>query len=327
MAASAGGVEALTAVAEGLPEDFPAAVFVVLHLPAGAPSALYRILSRAGPLPARTAEDGEALRAGTIAVAPPDGHLMLEPDRARVLRGPKVNGHRPAADVLFHSAARAHDGRTVGVVLSGMLSDGALGLRAIKRRNGAAVVQADALHTGMPASAMAHVEVDAAVPLQEIPGVLTMLVGERASREGAEMSEESELEAGFDLSQERDTPGEPSIFRCPECGGALWELEHDGAVGYACHVGHTYSADSMLEEQGSSVERALWGALRVLEERAALVRRLGERMQLRGQSRSRERFERQAAEAEEQARAIRQMLEAPSSQETGYEIVEDAAST
>src|SRR5262249_40067647 len=159
-----------------------------------------------------------------------------------------------------------HGPRVIGVVLSGSLSDGTLGLRAIKRRGGAAIVQSGARHEGMPTSAVASVDVDAFVPLQDIPATLTMFVGTNGDNVIAdETVPASNIEAGFDISSVRDAPSAPTVFRCPECGGAIWELEDGGEeTAYACHVGHTYSVDRMLEATGNEVERALWTAVRMV---------------------------------------------------------------
>ena len=271
---------------------------------------LHRIVDRAGPLRATPARDGQPIELGAIVVAPPDHHLMVEAGRVRCVRGPKVNGHRPAVDVLFHSAARAYGDRVIGVVLSGALSDGSLGLRAIKRRGGGAIVQSDALHQGMPTSAIAQVDVDCVVPLLEIPGALTMLMRTREEHVmGKGRDWESDLEAGFDLGTLTEVPGEPSGFMCPECGGALWELNDEGLRAYTCHVGHSFSAEAMLEQHGESAERALWTAVRILEERRVLVRRLAERMEEGGQTRSAKRFAEQASEVGTQAAAIRRLIE------------------
>jgi two-component system, chemotaxis family, protein-glutamate methylesterase/glutaminase len=310
--ASAGGVEALIRLAGGLPPTLRAAVFIVLHMPEGASTSLPQILDRQGTLPARQAAESAPIAPGTITIAPPDHHLVLDDGLVRALRGPKVNGHRPAVDVLFHSAARSHGARVVGIVLTGSLYDGTLGLRAIKRHGGAAIVQSGAAHVGMPTSAMANVDVDAVVPLDEIPKALTMFVGTN----GEDVTPDetvpgSDLEAGFDISSVHESPSGPSIFRCPECGGAMWELEDGALSGYACHVGHTYSADSMLEATDGEVERALWTAVRLLEEKAELVSRLSQRVGRGGNVRSSERFEERAKEAERQAQLIRSVLEEP----------------
>jgi two-component system chemotaxis response regulator CheB len=153
-------------------------VLVVMHVPAHLESGLARILSRAGRLPARQPEDGDEIRPGEILVAPPDRHLLVDDGRVRLIRGPKENGHRPAVDPLFRSAAKAYGPRVLGVVLTGSRSDGTLGLHAVKQQGGVAVVQEDALFPGMPESAMHEVEVDHVLPVAEIGGVLTRLVEE-----------------------------------------------------------------------------------------------------------------------------------------------------
>lgn len=141
---------------------------------------LAEILNRVGPLPCRPAADGEPLRAGEVVVAPPDRHLVISDGLAKLTVGPQENGHRPSVDVLFRSAAAARDGRVVGVVLSGTRDDGTAGLAAIKANGGSAIVQDpnDALYPGMPASAIAHVAVDAIARADEIPGVIVRLVSE-----------------------------------------------------------------------------------------------------------------------------------------------------
>jgi two-component system, chemotaxis family, protein-glutamate methylesterase/glutaminase len=168
--ASAGGVEALIRVVGELPGDFDAAVLVVLHLTPNASSNLPAILARAGRLPAAHARDGEPIRPGQILVAPPDRHLVVRDGRAHLSSGPAENLQRPAVNVLFRSAAMNWDGRTVGIVLSGALDDGADGLRAIAMAGGLAIVQdpADALVPSMPMEALEAAEVDHVLPADEI---------------------------------------------------------------------------------------------------------------------------------------------------------------
>src|SRR5262245_55839289 len=134
--ASAGGVEALSRLVAGLPADLPAAVFVVLHIPAGTPSLLADILSRDGLLPASQARDGEPIRTGRIYVAPPDFHMQLRDGHVELKRGPRENHVRPAIDPLFRSAARSHGRRVIAVVLTGHLYDGTAGLMAVRSTGG-----------------------------------------------------------------------------------------------------------------------------------------------------------------------------------------------
>jgi two-component system chemotaxis response regulator CheB len=161
---------------------------------------------------------------------------------------------------------------------------------------------------------MRNVDVDAVVPLQEIAERLTMMVGTREevpTVPDEENIEESPLEAGFDIGRLEEAPGDPTVFRCPECGGALWELEDSGLHAYVCHVGHSFSADSLLAQQGDQVERALWSALRLLEERGALNERLAERVGSQGLAKSKTHFESMARRANEEADVIRGLLHKP----------------
>ncbi len=181
--ASAGGVGFLQRVVERLPASFAAAVFVALHLPDGVRSRLPAILDRAGPLPALHAEDGAPIRPGHVYVAPPGFHLTLEKDRMRVTRGAREHGLRPAIDPLFRSAALWFGPRAIGVVLSGLLDDGTLGLREIKRAGGVAVVQdpAETPWPSMPESALAHVDVDYKLQASDIGERLAALVASSAA--------------------------------------------------------------------------------------------------------------------------------------------------
>ena len=312
--ASAGGVEALADLATSLPDDLPAAVFVVLHLPATGTSALPEILRRHGPLPAAHVRDGEPIQSGRVYVAPPDHHVVLRTGHVHLSRGPRENGHRPAIDPLFRSAAREYGTRVIGVVLSGTLDDGTAGLLAIKSRGGVAVVQdpEDALYTGMPGNALEHVQVDHVASAASMGKLLASLIANLAEPPPApalsDMQVEVEME-GFSLEAFEGThPGRPSGFSCPDCNGVLWQIQDGGLERYRCRVGHAWSPESLLTQQSEALEAALWIALRTLEERAALARRLAEPARRRGYSITATRFEEQAAEAQQAARLLRDLL-------------------
>jgi two-component system chemotaxis response regulator CheB len=313
--ASAGGVEALVRLVQGLPSDLPAAVFVVLHITPDSASALPKILSRAGALAAVHPVDGEPIQPGRVYVAPPDRHLLLTPRRVHVVHGPRENGHRPAVDPLFRTAARAFGPRVIGVVLSGTLDDGTAGLAAIKMRGGIAIVQdpSDALFPGMPRSALENVPVDAVLPVGEIPARLVELVNEPVTGSAPPVSHEMDMEARMAELDEgavhnSERPGSPSAFSCPDCGGVLWELADGELIRYRCRVGHAYSPDTLSTKQVEKLEDALWIALRGLEEQAALALRLAERAAERGQPKIADRFESRHRDAQDQAEVIREVL-------------------
>jgi two-component system chemotaxis response regulator CheB len=311
--ASAGGVEAISTMVAGLPRDLRAAVLVVLHVARGR-SVLPEILSRNSRLPASHPQDGERLEYGRIYVAPPDHHMTLERDVIRVTHGPTENGVRPAIDPLFRSAARAFRSRVVGVVLTGALDDGTAGLAAIKRAGGVAIVQdpEEAAAPSMPRSAIAVVNVDHVVPLKEVAPLLAALAREEAragaSSPGNIPAMEPDLGAENIALREDDRPGHLAVFTCPECNGNLWEHEENGLLRFRCRVGHVYSPDSMLAAQTDSVDRALWVALRALEERAALTRRMAIQARQRNHHWVASAFEERANDAADQAALISQLL-------------------
>jgi two-component system chemotaxis response regulator CheB len=306
--ASAGGVEALDHVVAGLPPELPAAIFVVLHLSAGGRSVLPAILSRAGPLPASVPKDGMRPERGHIYVAPPDRHLLLVGRRVRVTGGPRENGHRPAVDPLFRSAARSYGPRVVALVLSGNLDDGAAGARLVKDRGGVVVVQdpADALYPDMPSSAAAMVDVDAVAPAREVPDLLCRLLEEPVEPR-AQYSAGPEIDEDEDLAAaELALDGQPTELSCPECGGPLWERSEGPLVRFACRVGHVFSPESLIAEHGQGLERALWSAQRSLEERADLYRRMARRA--RERPLLQKRFLDRSASAEQHAAALQDAI-------------------
>ena len=311
--ASAGGVEALGALVAGLPRDLQAAVFVVLHIAPSGTSVLPAILQRRGTLPASHAQDEEEIKRGRIYVAPPDHHLLLQARRVRVVRGPHENGYRPAIDPLFRSAARNYGPRVTGVVLSGVLDDGTAGLAVIKQAGGRTLVQdpAEALYPMMPSSAIEFVSPDHVLEAAALAEAITELTNETVHAT-ARNSDDPLLDEAFLKidrgSSERPQPGDPSGFTCPACGGGLWEADEGGIARFRCRTGHGFSPETLLAEQSHVVEAGLWSALRALEERAAMSRRMAARFRSRGRRLTAERFERQGNAAVEQAVAVRNAL-------------------
>jgi two-component system chemotaxis response regulator CheB len=318
-------LEAVLGIAAGLPPRLPAAVFVVIHMSPAAPGFLSGIIDRAGPLPAGYAVDGEVALPGRIYVAPADHHLLVDPGgRMRVWRGPKENGFRPAIDPLFRSAARAYGRRAVGVILSGYLDDGTLGLMLIKRRGGVAVVQdpRTAACPDMPRSAVKNVDCDYVVPLEAMPELLARLASEppppETPKHAGAKAMSADIRSGAEDGPVEMTPntieqkeaklGPPSGLTCPECGGALWEQRVGPVLRYSCHVGHGYTGESLEDQYVREVEAALWSAMRHLVENAELHRRLARRMRESGPVDRAEDYDQRAAETERRAAVIRDLL-------------------
>jgi two-component system, chemotaxis family, protein-glutamate methylesterase/glutaminase len=314
--ASAGGVEALSELVAHLPTDFPAAIFIVLHVPSHGTSVLPRILSRAGFLPAIHPQDSQPIQSGHIYVAPPNLHLLVKNGYVTLARGPKENGHRPGIDPLFRSAARVYGNRVIGVILTGTLDDGTAGLQAIKMRGGITVVQSpeDAMYSGMPLSAIEHVDVDYIKPVKEIADLLVRLTQETISDDTAPAIDTINREADMAeldknaLEDENGRPGTPSAFACPECGGTLWEIHDSDLIRFRCRTGHAFSAQTLLAEQAEALEEALWIALRALEENASLANRMAQRSEEQGRHHSATHFSEEAEAARQRAEIIRQAL-------------------
>jgi len=334
---SAGALASLRKILRDLSPDFPAAIFVVIHLAPESPSVLAHVLTNAGRLPAEPAVDGALIRSGHIYVAPPDRHLILKPGQVRVTRGPRENRFRPAVDPLFRTAAAAYGPRVIGIILSGGQDDGVMGLSQIKRSGGIAIVQdpGEAEATGMPENAIRSIDVDHVLRAGDMVAVLSGLVGgageERHDSTGGGgtlvigKAGYDPAESGTDALHSGALQGSPSPFTCPECGGALWEMRDGELVRFQCHVGHGFNGDSLMAAQSSELEAALWAALRALEESSVLRRRMADHARRRGMTAIAEAYEEHARESELRAGVVRgalvdeplrRPLEVPSATET-----------
>ena len=279
---SSGAIDGLRQIVAGLDDDFPVPLCVVVHTSPDAPGILAKMLDRCGRLRAITAHDGMRLAPGTVYVAPPDFHLLIEPGVLRTTKGPRENRFRPAIDPLFRSAAQVYGPGAIGVLLSGSLDDGTAGLWAIKRLGGIAIVQdpTEALFPSMPASALNSVDVDHCVRLKELPGLLTGLVRAPVHAE-LPIAEPRTLEVEVKIAKATNAVdagveeiGEPSPFACPECHGVLLKLKDSHPLRFRCHTGHAYAADSLVAAVSDGIEEALWTSVRAMEEGAILLSHL-----------------------------------------------------
>lgn len=308
---SAGALEALQQILGALPPTHGAAILLVAHRSRKADSLLESLLSRRLAIPVVQAREGMTLEVGTVHVAPPDRHLLLGSDGTlRTPRGPRENSSRPAIDPLFRSLAIHGTTRVVGVVLTGLLSDGAAGLAAIHRCGGAALVQdpEEATYGDMPRAALDAVPSAERLPLRGIAARILHLAREEAPPTVA-VPESIALEsriaehAGASMRLE-DRLGERSNITCPHCQGVLWRMHDENVLRFRCHTGHAYTADDVYDQQTHRVEEALWSAMRAHRERAEVARRLA----AEGPRGTSAMWQERADEAEAEAELIRSVL-------------------
>lgn len=316
---SAGGIKALNAIVTDLPADINAAFFIVQHLAPDRPSILPKILEDVGSLPASHPTDGEKIQPGRIYVALPDHHLLVNQGYIRVVHGPQENRFRPAIDALFRSAARAYGPRVVGVVLSGYLDDGTVGLQAIKKRGGVTIVQDpdEAEYPDMPKSALRYVKIDHCLPLSEIPALLVSLANEPAAEEEEyPLPKDIEVEANI-AEQQMNTKeflenveeiGTLTTYTCPDCNGSIWQIGDQDPLRFRCHVGHSFTTDVFFAEQTQNLENALWSAVRVLEEKVTLSRHLAERMKNQKMLKGAREYEEHATKLDQEVSIIRELI-------------------
>lgn len=307
---SAGSGNVLRRLVRELPADLPAALFISTHLPAKSRGFLSETLAAGSSLPVVEAVDGQPIERGHIFVAAPDRHLLLMNGIIRLGEGPRENMARPAIDPFFRSAALAYGSRVVGVVLSGMLNDGAAGLHAIKAVGGTAVVQhpLDAEADQMPLAALEAVDVDHVVVAADLAATLTGLAQSDAgpaSPPPDELALEVEIAAGGRLgSGTLRTFADPSALTCPDCHGVLSEVRGKGPLRYRCQIGHAYSAETLMAEI-TEVDEALRVAMRVMEERLTLVERMARDARETGRTAVAELYESRAIEYRHYAAALR----------------------
>jgi two-component system, chemotaxis family, protein-glutamate methylesterase/glutaminase len=349
---SAGSFDPLRIIISSLPASFPGSVLIVTHMMADFPSLLEEHLSSNSRVPVSQAADQEPIRRGHIYVARPDYHLTVEAGKMRVLRGPRENRHRPAIDPLFRTAARVYGQRVIGIILSGTLEDGSMGLFAVKQRGGIAIVQDpnEAASPEMPRRALGYATPHYVLKARDIVPNLMNLVqvdqdeivmpkkkapktngqktnGHSRSPNGGRVRSSAKTAEGTNGGAQpgRGAPitdgdnqsnlkaeyfdegeGNPSVFACPECHGVLWELQEGNLLQFRCRVGHTYGSDSLVVELSAASEAALWAALRALEEKAAMQRRIADGMSSHLTSAARLRDQSESDEAH--ARVLREMI-------------------
>ena len=313
---SAGGLAALRVLVGAIDQQINAAIFVVQHTTPDGPGLLPHILQPLTPLPVAHARDQEPIRRGRVYVAPPNRHLVVDAEQVLTTLGPRENFARPAVDPLFRSAALAHGPRVIGVILTGRLDDGSAGLWAVKERGGIAIVQdpRDAEYAQMPQNALSHVRIDHCVPLAQI-GPLLGRLAEKSLRSGdSTMPKGLELETRIAKEEQVSKRellqlGDPSVFTCPECHGALLQLKNSPVLRFRCHTGHAYSLESLIAQLNSDIESNLWTAIRSIEEYTLLLDHVAKHLQTAPDKKQlAQRIGQTAREAERRAGKVREVV-------------------
>ena len=321
---SRGSLDPLQRLVAGLPPELEASVFVVQHRGSDV-STLETVLGRVSSLPVQPAVDGTVPVRGRVYVAPPDRHLFLMQDKMRVLFGPRENLSRPSIDVLFRSAAIAHGSSVIGVILSGALSDGAAGVSAVRRCGGASIAQdpREAADSELPLHAV-NAGAEHQLPAAQLGAFIADLV--RARRPpSARVPADLELEGRAALSAMMDPTrlvdvGERTPLSCPECMGPLGRLGEGTIARFRCHVGHSFTMDSLVGAQGAQLENALWVAYRTLLERGRMLENLIKQSGDRHRPHMTRGYERRLVETLEHVETIRRTLsavQAPESPDAG----------
>lgn len=204
--------------------------------------------------------DGMPVEMGKIYVAPPDYHLVIQNGFMQLSHGPRENLHRPCINVMFRSAATAYGERVAGVLLTGLLDDGAAGLWEIQQHNGATIVQdpEEASFRSMPDSAIRGLNVQYIVRLREMAPLLVRL-GTASDMRTSQHPPESSVE--------------PAGQVCPECGGVMTTTHMGRLLEFRCHTGHRFGLKSLIAQKSGIVEHALGQALSQSEELSALLKR------------------------------------------------------
>ncbi|MBC7868182.1 MAG: chemotaxis protein CheB [Gloeobacteraceae cyanobacterium ES-bin-316] len=280
--ASAGGLNALAEMVQALPKGLDTAYCIVLHLSRkGIGDFIVHRLKQVTSMPCSLAVNGDPIKKDSIYIARPNQHLLVKENKFLVVAGPEENRFRPSIDVLFRSAAVAYSSHAIGIILSGLLDDGTSGMWAIKRSGGTCIVQDpnQAEYPDMPLSVINNMEADHVTTLEEIGPVIAEIVKHKKGKKKAvpkDVIAESKIAeqtaVGIDDVKKLDV--EQSLFACPDCGGGLWEAKNDIIKRYRCHIGHAYTEKDLILKQAEVAGSTLWVALRMMEERKHLLKKM-----------------------------------------------------
>lgn len=286
--ASAGGRIAVEKVLGNLSHDTPATFMVVVHSSFDMISSFCSYLNKKVEMEVLECKENMEIQPGKVYVGIPNQHMVVLDGRLSNSNGPRENLFRPSIDVLFRSAAVAYGNRCVGILLSGRLNDGTVGLEAIKRCGGETIIQnpKTAEFSGMPLTAQKFVDIDHTAELEDI-GDLIKEIMKKPLPEKVEIPYvlKREVEISTKIRSQvktEDFLGEQVALSCASCGGPLWKIKDTDIPRYRCHVGHSFTEESLLLAQNENLEETLWVCLRTLEEKKVLMLNMAESFREKG---------------------------------------------
>lgn len=278
---SAGGLRALSALVPQLAPGMDIAVFIVMHLSEGGNADfLIRKLQPLSSFTFNRVTSDLPIEKNNIYVASSDSHMIVKEDKVTIGLGPSENRWKPAIDVLFRTAAASWSNRVTGIILTGLLDDGAVGMLAVKRSGGKAIIQdpEEAEYPSMPLAVEELVAADHILFLKDMGTAIETIVSHVPAKTPAPsyiVSEAAIAEAVIINNDVLELLGTKSELACPDCGGGLYSInEPGGHQRFRCHVGHAYTEKALNLRQSEMLESTLWVALRMMEERKTLIKRL-----------------------------------------------------
>ena len=311
---SAGGIRALEELVMQLDPNMDAAFFVVIHLSRkGVGDVLFQRLQQHSKLPCRVGENGEPIKRGVVYLAPPDHHMLVDKGTIIIGKGAPENRWRPSINNLFRSAAANYNARVIGMILTGLLDDGTAGMSTIKRAGGITIVQNpdEADYPDMPLSVLENIDVDHVESLSKMGLLLREIINNTDPVEVSvpfDIRKETEIDRRISTRVEDMQGFEKTDLNCPDCGGGLYITQKDHPTHYRCHVGHSYTDLELLNRMAEVMEGTFWTALRMMEERRALLLKLARRDQERGYGSSAKLHQEKADDLEVHIDNLKQIL-------------------
>lgn len=279
---SAGGLQAFTTLASALVPNDEISWFFLQHASREGIEKLYLdSIQGCTTIPCVVPHNDMPIEAGHIYIARAGYHIIItQQGTIKLTKGAYENRWRPSIDVLFRSAAVAFRENAIGIICSGLLDDGTSGMISIQECGGVTLVQepVEASFPEMPTAVLNAIQVDYRLPVGQMPVIIDGIV---AGKKRKKITPPPEVLAEAAISEKVatgiDVPaavGKPTPFTCPDCGGALWEIDEKNHHRFRCHTGHSYTESDYDIKQSEKLESALWVALRMMQERLALLKKL-----------------------------------------------------